>query len=311
MNSRDSRITAEDFKRMFGLHVKDLSEEFLSAITKVNTAYRNPNQEEFEEYVLTVLKLIDSSGISRNTTENFQAWEKGWQENLESVAADEVSLKNLRPKYFRPSKFLRYNQGLIVSDNLNLEYDLFNLARHLIFKKYLTAFDDVYEFGCGSCQNLFLLSEIFPQKKLHGLDWAKPSMEIIKLLAEKKKINVQGTLFDMLNPPRNLTLKANSAFLTVHSLEQIGNQHDKFIAFIMSHKPGIVINYEPILEFYDQNNLLDYLALTYSQKRNYLRGFWTALSKLKENRKIEIIDSRRPFLGGVIHEASLIVWRPL
>ena len=76
-------------------------------------------------------------------------------------------------------------------------------------------------------------------------------------------------------------------------------------------KPDIVFHYEPINEFYNQDNLLDYIAGLYCQKRNYLSYFWTALCKLQAQNRIEILRSRRPYLGGVIHEASLVAWRPL
>jgi len=65
------------------------------------------------------------------------------------------------------------------------------------------------------------------------------------------------------------------------------------------------------MEFYDEKNLFDYLALFYSEKRNYLSGFWTAIKQLEEEKKVEVIETYRPYLGGIIHEALMIVWRPL
>jgi hypothetical protein len=115
----------------------------------------------------------------------------------------------------------------------------------------------------------------------------------------------------MLNPSPDIILKPNSAVITIHSLEQLGQSYDKLLSFIMAAKPRIVVNYEPILEFYDEDNLLDYLALLYSSKRNYLSGYLTALRELEKQNKIEILQAYRPYLGGIIHEASLIVWRPL
>ncbi|MCX5667168.1 MAG: hypothetical protein NTY34_02515, partial [Candidatus Omnitrophica bacterium] len=91
---------------------------------------------------------------------------------------------------------------------------------------------------------------------------------------------------------------------------QLGSRHEKLLSFIMKAKPQIVLHYEPILEFYDQDNLLDYLAYMYSRKRNYLTGFWSALGKLEKEGRAKIMTACRPFIGGVIHEASLIVWRP-
>jgi len=306
-----NRITIEDFQRMFNARPDEFPQEFRAAFGSINTAYRQPVQEEFEEYVLDIVKMINTGVVARSSDENFRAWEKGWGENLEELVSRGISVENLKPKYFRPNKFLRYNKSLVVTDNLSLEYDLFTLARQILFRKYLSPFDDIYEFGCGSCQNLLMLLHLFPHKKLVGLDWAAPSVEIAKLIAKHHSREIGGISFDMLDPPQEVILKPHSAVFTVHALEQIGNRYEKFLDYLVSSKASMILHYEPILEFYDENNLLDYLALVYSQKRNYLSGFWTALCRLRDQKKIEIIEARRPFLGGMIHEASVIAWRPL
>jgi hypothetical protein len=69
------------------------------------------------------------------------------------------------------------------------------------------------------------------------------------------------------------------------------------------------VNYEPIDEFYDPENLWDYLALKYSRKRGYLSGYLTSLQRLADAGRIEILEAIRPYLGGVYHEASLIAWK--
>jgi len=307
---RKQKITVDDFLRMFDCHRDELPEQFLSGLKRVDTSYHEANLVEFEEYILNVLQRINSPDIVRTKEENLEAFEKGWGENLESIISGKISMESLKPKYFRGSKFFRYNNTLIVTDNLNLEYDLFTLARYLLFTRYLSSSQDIYEFGCGSCQNLLILSGMFPSKKLYGLDWTNASAKIAELLSKSQNRNIEGIVFDMMNPSSDIALKPHSAVFTIHSLEQLGKEHEKLLSFIMAAKPDIVFHYEPILEFYDQDNLLDYLAILYSQKRNYLSGFWTALCQLREQNRIEILKSRRPYLGGVIHEASLIVWRP-
>jgi SAM-dependent methyltransferase len=217
---------------------------------------------------------------------------------------------DLKPGYFRGSKFLRYNKKLIVCDNTNIEYDLFIAARKIIFSQYLNGYNRIYELGCGSCQNIFMLAEMFPFARIIGLDWVEPSVAIASLLAKNLNRDITGKIFDMMNPPTDMKIDAGSAIVTIHALEQLDNNFDKLLSYIISAKPGIVIHYEPVLEFYDQDNLLDYLAFSYSRKRKYLCGFWPVLHKLQGDGKIEIIAARRPYLGGVIHEASLIVWRP-
>ena len=304
------RILPRDFAALFGWDVADLPADFGDRLDRIDTSHRQPALEEFEEYLLHVLERMSGQNAARTPDENLDAWERGWGENL-ALAADGPSMReNLRPRYFRPSKFLRYRKGLIVSENSSLEYDLFDLARYLIFSRYLSPYDDIYELGCGSCQNLLALSEIYPAKQLHGLDWARPSVEIAKLLARSQGRKISGHLFDMTNPAPEVTLEPGSAVVTIHAMEQLGSFHRKLLAFLLECRPGLVIHYEPILEFYDRKDPLDLLAVVYSEKRNYLTGLWPALLTLRDEGRIEILEARRPHLGGVIHEASLLVWRP-
>ena len=111
-------------------------------------------------------------------------------------------------------------------------------------------------------------------------------------------------------PPRRKIIEPGSAVITIHALEQLGRAYEKLLGWLLSSRPGLVINYEPVQEFYAEDNLLDYLALMYSRKRGYLTGLLTALRRLEGQGRIEILGAWRPYLGGVIHEASLIIWRP-
>ena len=96
------------------------------------------------------------------------------------------------------------------------------------------------------------------------------------------------------------------------ALEQVGPRHDRFVEFLLQKKPGICVNMEPLLELYDETNLVDYLAARYHRKRGYLEGFLTALRTLADKGHIEILDVRRFFFGSLYHEGySYVAWRPL
>ncbi len=248
--SQKSRIVEDDFCRMFDCKLTELPEQLVSGLRRINTKFRKPTFEEFEEYILYVLKRIVDSSV-RTREENLKVFETGWGENLELLLHNGISLASLKPKYFHPTKFLRYNNGLIVTESPDFEYDLFTLVRYLLFDKYLSPYEDIYEIGCGACQNLFLLSEFFPTKNLYGFDWTKASIKIAAYLAKTLNRKIEGDVFDMMNPPSDVNIKPGSAIITIHSLEQIGTQHEKLFEFILAAKPGIVLHYEPILELLD------------------------------------------------------------
>lgn len=305
------QIGAEDFVSMFDLSPDQLPGFFMDRLAETNTTWRGPTQAELEDYILDLLERINEEFAPRTADENLAAFEKGWRENLERALETGLTPAALKPRYFRKTKYLRYDNTLIVSDNLDLEYDLFVLARIVIFWTYLKEFPTICEFGCGSCANLLMLSEMFPEKQLVGLDWAQASVDIANILAQQGGLQVRGERFDLLDSEASLSLEPGSAILTVHALEQLGERFQTWLDLLMGSKAGIVVNYEPVLEFYDPANLWDYLALLYSRKRGYLSGYLTALRQLADEDRIELLVARRPYLGGVVHEASLVVWRPL
>lgn len=305
------RITADDFCEMFRCDADELPEGFAQRLSKINTAYQSANRSQLEKYLLDMLDRIEKPWAKRSREENMNAFEKGWSENLELLKTEGVSEQTLRPRYFRNNKFLRYNRDLIVAQNTDIEYDLFVLARMIIFSRYLSGFDEICELGCGSCNNLYMLNKMFPNKTLRGFDWVPASPKIADYLAQTLNADISGGIFDMLSPDTNLNLDKSTAVITIHAMEQLGQNHGPFIDYLLHNKPGIVIHYEPIVELYDPQNLIDYLAIMYSRKRGYLSGYLTKLRQLENQNKLQILQQFRPNLGGVYHESSLIVWKPL
>ncbi|MGO9117090.1 MAG: hypothetical protein ACLQPD_05700 [Desulfomonilaceae bacterium] len=296
---------------MFDIALESLPPAFEGYWRAIDSAWRVPTRAEIEEYLLDILTKVHDFPGPRSRDENLEAFEKGWTQNLEEALIRGGTRESLRPRYFRETKYLRYDRTLIVSENLQLEYDLFVLARMAIFSKYLQKHPVIYEFGCGSCANLLMLAELFPDKHLVGLDWSNASQDIANFLARKGKLRIRGEHFDFFHPRSEFVLESGAAVLTIHALEQLGDRFGPWLDLLMQTKPSIVVNYEPVLEFYDPNNLWDFLALLYSRKRGYLSGYLPTLQRLADEGQVEILEARRPYLGGVVHEASLIVWRPI
>ena len=305
------RITPELFSSLFSVEGQTLFPSTLRALEKADTRFREASQAEYERHLLNYFALLQREEIIRDTAQNYEAWLRGWTLNLNEILAAGPSAETCKPKYFRGSEFLRWRKGLVVTPNPQLEHDLFVVARHQIFNYWLRDYSAVHELGCGSCGNLWLLQEIFPDKTIRGYDWVEPSCKIASEIGRHTGRDVAGARLNFLEPPAKLAIEPNAAVISIHALEQIGDQFGPLLQSILNSKPALVLHYEPILDLYDPANVLDALARWYSEKRRYLKGFLPALHKLRDEGKIEILQEHRPGLGGILHEMSLIVWRPI
>jgi hypothetical protein len=296
--------------QFFRTTVDQIGLQAAATLASIDTRHRPAILAEIETYVLEFVNRLQAPWIERSTSENHATWTKGWSENLEEVRSLGPSIDTLKPKYFRGSPYLRYRKGIVVSPNCQIEHDLFKVTRQHLFQRYLSEASTICEIGCGSGQNLWMLTELFPEKKIMGLDWVTPCVEIAQEIAKIGR-QVSGHLFDMTQPDGSLNLPENTAVITIHALEQIGNRHAQLIEWLIAQKPNIVLQHEPILDFYDPTNAYDALALWYSRKRNYLEGYYQALLVEEKKGRLKIESAYRPELGGVLHEMSVLVWRPL
>jgi len=231
------------------------------------------------QMVLRCLKGIDEA--TRVGAHRRDLWERCWNAND-------------TPAYF--GDVLRANGHFWLDPGAEQQY-LANLRAEL-FEKYLPGIDTVHEFGCGSGQNL---KALVGKKQIVGYDWSKSATERVRSLGGR------GVVFDMLAPH---DVEINGAALTVHALEQLGDQWRPFFHFLAKKRPAVCIHIEPIEELYDPDDLLDHLALAYHRKRGYLSGYLTHLRALAAIGEIEILEQRRTYVGGLYHEAySVIVWR--
>ena len=310
ITERWNNLTPAEFCGWFGCGAEDLGTRALATLKTGDFRWRPAKKAELQEHLKEYLPKLKGTWIERDREKNRQVWSNGWRESLAEIKAKGVNPETCRPKYFRGSPFLRLQGDLVVTPNPFLENDLLNAAREYLFWRYLSEVPVICELGCGSGQNLLLLAEMFPEKQIIGLDWVEPCVEIAMEIG-KKHPNVSGALFDMTEPDSKLKLPPGVGIVSIHALEQIGERHAALLDWIFNQKPSVVVQHEPVVEFYDPANLLDFLATWFSEKRSYLKGYLPALQALVEKKKIEILQAFRPKVGGVYHEASVLVWRPI
>jgi len=306
----DRAITAIDIAGLLGMPVENVS-RVLRHEDLEGLLYRELTTAERTAWLQKARDALTDDVLQRTGPERQARWQAGWQEVLDRVDRDGVSAESVMPQYFRHDT-LRLNGRYIRVPDGTFEYRLHRALCRVIFSRYVLGADRVVELGCGTGANLLLLRDMFPDTPLVGCDWAKSSQEIVTEI-DAAKGNIAGANLDMLTMEGadRLPVTADTAVVTLHALEQLGNRFGPLLAFLMDAGPRICVHLEPIAELYDPNNEFDSVALEYHNKRNYLSGFLTELRELENASRVEILAARRTGFGSPFQEAySLIVWRP-
>lgn len=311
MKKQLCQVKLDDFARSFGTTIEDIPHDCREQISKSDFKYRILAEEERDRVILDVLRRIESDKQIVGIEERRNTWERGWSENLQEFLKSGYNLNKLVPKFFRPDQTIRLNQNYIIPSNPNFELDYFSVFRLWLFRKYLKDFDSIYEFGCGTGFNLAVLAQLYPEKRLYGLDFVPSSVALVNKLGETYNWNISGHLFDMLDPDESFKIDSNSVVFTIATIEQLAGNCELFLQFILRRPPELCLQVEPAIELYDENNLIDYLAMEFHRKRGYTENYLTLLRELETQNRVKVLKSKRLFFGSLYHEAySYIIWKP-
>ncbi len=306
------KLTKIDFASSFNVSVDEFSEDLINKIEVFDFRYELVEGENFNQLVLDSLKVLDDSSLSCVGAHRIDVWEKGWEENYQEFVSSNYKLSALVPKYYNAHGHLRYKGQFIKPVDPCFEINFYTIFRIWLFQRYLSGIKNIYELGCGTGLNLVLLAKLFPKANLFGLDWAYSSQQIMSALAENYNWKIKGFQFDFFEPQCDIPILDKSAILTMTALEQIGDSHGKLLDFIFERNPAICINVEPIVELYDDNQLLDYLAIRYHKKRGYLSNYLTTLREFEREGKVEMICVHKINFGGFLNESfSIVIWKPI
>lgn len=275
-------------------------------------SFRPLRGKERDDAVLAQLKRIQSDTQIVGTEQRTQIWQNGWNEILQKFIASGYDLDSLQPQYYRECTPVRLHRDFIISDNPKFEYEIQQKIKKAIFRQYFADLSDIYEFGCGTGYNLVTLARMFPEKRLYGLDFVPAVPELLGLIAEKHGFSIAGRLFDLKHPDYEYRLAPGCGICTFVCLEQISDQFEPFLQYLLVQKPKICVHLEPIVELYDDENLIDWMAKQFHSKRRYLVGFYPRLLELEREGKLELLQVQRLEFGNMNHEGyTLIVWRPI
>ena len=268
--------------------------------------------EELDALVTGLLERIHRKEFSIVTPGDKSRWVKGWGENLDQFVASKGDLDALTPKYVRPNMPVRLFRRFAQPADPNFEQNWRHVYQQWLFRTYFADCDRIYEFGCGSGGHVGVLAQMFPEKKIVGLDWAEPSCEIVNNMHRLRGWNTEGRQFDFYKPDYTVEIPPNSVVMTFAALEQVHDSFGAFVDFLLAKRPKLCVFVEPIYEWYDPANFIDHLAMRGHDIRNFLTGLPAALHRLQHDGRIEIIKEHRVEFGSLLHEAySQTIWRPV
>jgi len=300
------------FAKCFGIVATDLPPRCRDAIAAADFSYRIPDQDARDHIILDVIKRLELDSQKIGADERRAVWERGWREALNEYVESDADLSSLVPKFIRPNQPVRLQQQFVLPSDSNFELGFVEVIREWMFPEFFTDAPQVHEFGCGTGFNLIAMAGIFPGKQLYGSDFVPASVELVNKIGVTKKLPISAQLFDMTEPPDDYELPSGSGVMTFGALEQLAGRFEKFIAFLLARRPGICVHIEPTVELYDDDNLVDHLAIRFHRKRGYTEGFLPHLQKLETEGKVELIRTTRLNFGSLMMEGyNLIVWRPV
>lgn len=307
----EMELTTSHFARIFGIAESELPKVCRDAIVGADLKFERPAAAARDDIVLRVLKYLDSDKPTVVGQHRSEVWESCWSDSLQRFRDAGLRPEALVPHFITPGLPVRLDRDYAIPASPRYELTVLEVCRAFLFDRYFRNLGSVYEFGCGSGFNLVALASQLPGKKMYGLDWSRSANETVELIRKSLNVDVTGRHFDFFAPDRTLALGPDCGVLTMCALEQVGTRHEEFVRYLLEGKPEVCVHMEPLLELYDENHLVDYLAARYHRKRGYLEGFLTGLRSLESQGAIEILDARRFYFGSFYHEGySYVAWRP-
>ena len=224
-------LTLPDFARLLGHPEQALPSACRDTIVTNNWQYGWIEGEALDELVAGLLDRIRRRDFSIAIPGDKARWVKGWGENLDEFVASKGDLSALAPKYVRADLPVRLFRRFAQTAEPQFELNWRRVYQQYLFSTYLADCERIYEFGCGSGGHVSVLAQMFPKKKIVGLDWAEPSCEIVNNMHRLHGWNTEGRLFDFYKPDYAIDIPADSVVMTFAALEQISDSLERSSIF--------------------------------------------------------------------------------
>ena len=306
------KISLEDIAVNFGCTKESFSPAFLEHFKTLDMRYELLSRVERDSIILDILNKIKVDTQRIGAPKRTGVWQTGWKENLDGFIKNR-SVEEIVPKFIRPNKIIRYNGDFIKPSNPFFERDFAKLIQIYCYDNFIKNYsvDNVYEFGCGSSFNLMTMIDLNIDSDLRffGSDFVQSSVDLCNELGTHYDVDLEGFLFNMIEPDTSKTIRKNSAVFTFGAIEQLNSKFENFISYLLQNKVKICFHVEPTIENYDPNDLFDHLQIRFHSKRGYTQGLLPHLKNLELQGKINIVKNKRLNFGSKFMEGyHLYAW---
>lgn len=263
---------------------------------------------ERDKLLLEIINRIDNDTQVVGSPERTKVWEKGWAESLAKFVANPCE-ESLIPAFIRLKQPVRRFGELWEPTDTDNELTYVRRLQEMI-ADHFRDIEHIVEFGFGTGFNLLSLAKKFPDKHIAGFDFSQSAVDLIGEINKVFGTRISPHRFDMRNPRADLKPEwMNSpAVFTFGAIEQLAGDFVPLMEYILASKPSMVIHIEPVVELYDETNLLDALAAKFHRKRGYTTGL---LPWLQNDPRVSMRHVQRGRLSSLMMDGySWICWVP-
>ncbi|MFC1579349.1 hypothetical protein ACFL4N_00380 [Thermodesulfobacteriota bacterium] len=222
------------------------------------------------------------------------------------------ALEYLFMTHFQPTILFHLKEKVYFTKNSVALWDYFYSILFNVLTPYLTDKDTLVELGCGWGRNLFYALDRKLCRKAVGGEYTEEGRKLGELISRQFELPFEILPFDYYKPDHVFMRQLRGAVVFSHnSIEQISTMPEETILSIIENKPKVVIHFEPIFEYRNQDTVLHCLWKRFTEINDYNRNLLTVLEKLEKKGMLKIIlEDVHAFGLNAFNPGSFIVWQP-
>ena len=119
-----NRLNKELLANILQVDPSTFSKECEHILKNNNFIFRHLSDKEREQNFIEITKTIFELNLDKTGQHRKAIWNDGWEENLNLLQNDPQNLESLKPKYYRPNNYVRFDKDYIFSESNQFDYKM-------------------------------------------------------------------------------------------------------------------------------------------------------------------------------------------